>query len=161
MCIVDLEKAYDRVPQGELLGVQWECGVSGLLLRVIHFLLNQSESCVRILSIKSNTFTVGVGLCQGCLLSPILFVIFMDRISRCSHGEECVWFRNFRAASLLFAHDVVLLVSSSCDLQQTLEQFAVECEVVRMRDSTSKSETMVLCRKMADCPGVPASSKAV
>ena len=33
---------------------------------------------------KLDVFPVRVGLCQGCPLSPILFIISMDRISRCS-----------------------------------------------------------------------------
>jgi len=36
-------------------------------------------------------------------LSLILFVIFTDRISRCSRGEESVRFGDLRVASLLFA----------------------------------------------------------
>ncbi len=43
-----------------------------------------------------------------------------------------------------------------CSLQMMwfcwLHQFAVECEVVGMRVSTSKSKAMVLCRKTVDCP---------
>ncbi len=60
MCFVALEKAYDCVPQGVLLGVLREYGVSGLLLRAIHPLYKQSESCVPILT-KSDTFPKGVG----------------------------------------------------------------------------------------------------
>ncbi|KAK0132409.1 hypothetical protein N1851_032714 [Merluccius polli] len=37
------------------------------------------------------------------------------------------------------------------DLQHTLGRFAAECEAVEMRVSTSKSEAMVLYRKMVDC----------
>ncbi|TWW81679.1 hypothetical protein D4764_01G0014940 [Takifugu flavidus] len=43
----------------------------------------------------------------GCPLSPILFILFMDRISRCSHGVEGVRFADLRIGSLLFADDVV------------------------------------------------------
>ena len=53
--------------------------------------------------------------------------------------------------SLLFADDVVLLATSDCDLQHALGRFAAECEAVRMRVSTSKSEAMVLCRKTVEC----------
>ncbi len=126
--------------------------ISGPRLQAIRSLCNQSESCVRILSTKSNMFPVGAGLCQSCPLSLILFVIFTDRISRHSRGEECVWFGNLRTASLLLADDVVLLVSSACDLQQELGRFAVKCELVRMRVSTSKSKAMALCQKTVDCP---------
>ncbi|KAI3371889.1 hypothetical protein L3Q82_006769 [Scortum barcoo] len=67
----------------------------------------------------------------------------MDRISRRSQGPEGVRFGNHRISSLLFADDVVLLASSSQDLQHVLERFAAECEAAGMRISTSKSEAMV------------------
>lgn len=43
----------------------------------------QSESCVH--NHTKSMCPVSVGLCQGCPLSPILFVIFMD--SRCSKSH--------------------------------------------------------------------------
>ncbi|KAK0154376.1 putative uncharacterized transposon-derived protein F52C9.6 [Merluccius polli] len=61
---------------------------------------------------KSDLFPVRVGLRQGCTLSPILFIIFMDRISRHSQGVEGVRFGDLRIGSLLFVDDVVLLASS-------------------------------------------------
>ena len=72
-------------------------------------------------------------------MSPILFIIFMDRIFRCSQGVEGVRFGDLRIGSLLFADDVVLLASSGRDLQLSLERFAAECEAAGMRISTSKS----------------------
>ncbi|KAI3371579.1 hypothetical protein L3Q82_024147 [Scortum barcoo] len=48
--------------------------------------------------------------------------------------------------------DVVLLASSSQDLQHVLGRFAAECEAAGMRISTSKSEAMVLDRKRVACP---------
>ena len=94
---------------------------------------------------------MGVGLRQGCALSPILFVIFMDRISRRSQGGEGLQFGGLRIPSLLFADDVVLMAPSACDLQHSLDRFTAECEVTGMRISTSKSEAMVLSRKPMDC----------
>ncbi|KAI3355947.1 hypothetical protein L3Q82_004493 [Scortum barcoo] len=47
--------------------------------------------------------------------------------------------------------DVVLMASSSQDLQHVLERFAAECEAAGMRISTSKSEAMVLDRKRVAC----------
>lgn len=50
-----------------------------------------------------------------------------------------------RVASLL-KDNVVQLALSNCDLQNALEWFAAECEVVKIRMSTSKYKAMVLCR---------------
>ncbi|KAJ0002535.1 hypothetical protein NQD34_007684 [Periophthalmus magnuspinnatus] len=146
MCFVDLEKG------GVLWGVLWEYGVQGSLLRAVRSLYDRSRSCVRITGSKSDLFPVHVGLRQGCPLSPVLFIILMDRISRCSQGSEGVWFGNHRISSLLFADDVVLMASLSQDLQQALGRFAAECEVAGIRISSSKSEAMVLDRKKVACP---------
>ncbi|XP_075957732.1 E3 ubiquitin-protein ligase CBL-B-B isoform X1 [Anarhichas minor] len=151
MCFVDLEKAFDRVPRGFLWGVLREYGVPDPLQWAIRSLYDCSRSCVRILCNKSDTFLVGVGLRQGCPLSPVLFVTFMDRISRRSLGAENVRFGGLGIASVLFVDDVVLLASSDHDLQHSLGRFAAECEAAGMRVSTSKSKAMVLCRKPVDC----------
>ncbi|KAK3569761.1 hypothetical protein QTP86_004186 [Hemibagrus guttatus] len=151
MCFVDLEKAFDRVPHGVLWEVLWEYGVHGPLLRAVRSLYNRSRSLVRIGSCKSDLFPVHVGLRQGCPLSPVLFIVFMDRISRRSQGLEGVRFGDHRISSLIFADDVVLLASSGQDLQHALGRFAAECEAAGMRVSTSKSEAMVLDRKNVAC----------
>lgn len=57
------------------------------------------QSCVRTLTIRSGLFPVCAELHQCCPLSLILFVVFMDRISRCSHGAEGIW----ESVDLIFA----------------------------------------------------------
>ncbi|KAK3557951.1 hypothetical protein QTP86_003867 [Hemibagrus guttatus] len=151
MCFVDLEKAFDRVPRGILWEVLWEYGVRGPLLRAVRSLYNRSRSLVCIAGCKSDLFPVHVGLRQGCPLSPVLFIVFMDRISRRSQGPEGVQFGDHRISLLIFADDVVLLAPSSLDLQHALGHFAAECEAAGMRVSTSKSEAMVLDRKKVAC----------
>ncbi|TWW81188.1 hypothetical protein D4764_01G0010030 [Takifugu flavidus] len=122
MCFVDLEKAYDRVPRSILWGVLREYGVEGLLIRAIQSLYQRSRSVVRIAGCKSNSFPVRAGP-----LSPVLFITFMDRISRRSQGVEGVKFGGRKISSLLFADDAVLLAPSNRDLQQVLGRFATEC----------------------------------
>jgi len=86
-------------------------------------------------------YTIRVGL----PLSPILFVVLIDRILRYSQEEEGGWFGN-RVESLLLAEDVALLSFLSHDLQQSkpLEQFAAEWEAAVMNVSLFKFEAMVL-----------------
>ncbi len=122
------------------------------VLRAVRSLYDRSRSLVRIASSKSDLFPVHVGLQQGCPLSPVLFIIFMDRISRRSQGPEGVGFGDDAISSLLFADDVVVLATSDQDLQHALGRFAAECEAVGMRISASKSEAMVLSRKRVACP---------
>jgi len=111
MCFVDLEKAFDRVHREVLWGVLREYGVPEPLIGAVRFLYDRCQSFVRISGSKLDVFLVRLGLRHGCPLSPILFIIFMDRISR----------RDLRIGSLLFVEDVVLLASLGHDLQLSLE----------------------------------------
>ncbi|KAI3365768.1 hypothetical protein L3Q82_000703 [Scortum barcoo] len=146
MCFVDLEKAFDRVPRGILWGVLHEYGA-------VQSLYDRSRSLVRIAGSKSDLFPVHVGLRQGCPLSPVLFIIFMDRISRRSQGG-----RRESGLGTTGFHLCFLQMMLSCWLHQTRtfsmywERFAAECEAAGMRISTSKSKAMVLDWKRVACP---------
>ena len=77
---VDLVKAYDRILRDKLWAVLLQYGIDGQLLTAIKSLYMQFEVCVRVNSATTKSFRVSVGLRQGCSLSPILFLIYMDRI---------------------------------------------------------------------------------
>jgi hypothetical protein len=150
-CFVDLEKAYDRVPRGRLWGVLQEYGIDGQLLWAIKSLYENCSCCVRINGAKSNPFTVSIGLRQGCVLSPLLFIIYMDWIARRSQGKECVRLGEREFRHLLFADDLVLLTSSETDLQNALERFATVCEQAGMKINVAKTECMILSRNLEQC----------
>jgi exonuclease III len=148
---VDLEKAYDRVDRGRLWSILEEYGVDLPLIRAIASLYSKSRSCVRVLGRKSEYFSVGAGLRQGCVLSPLLFVIYMDRIARRSLGQECVMIGKTKLSHLLLADDLDLLASSQSDLQRALERFAGECDSASMRINTTKTEALVVSRTPVQC----------
>lgn len=151
MCFVDLEKAYDRVPRDKLWDCLREYGVDGELIRAIQSLYKRCSACVRINGCKSTRFPVGTGLRQGCVLSPLLFIVFMDRIMRRSRGPEGIAIGDVFVSSLQFADDLWMAASSAQDLQSSLDRVAAECEAAGMRISTSKTETLVLSRQPVDC----------
>ncbi|KAI3371194.1 hypothetical protein L3Q82_023826, partial [Scortum barcoo] len=129
-------------------------GSGGPLLRAVRSLYDRSRSLVRIAGNKSGLYPVHVGLRQGCPLSPVLFIIFMDRISRRSQGPEGV--QVWEPQDFISAFCRMML---SCWLHQTRtfsmywrRRLQSECEAAGMRISTSKSEAMVLDRKRVACP---------
>ena len=108
-CFVDLEKAYDRIPGDKLWAVLLQYGIDGQLLNAIKSLYTHSEVCVRVNSATTKPFRVSVGLRQGCSLSPILFLIYMDRIVKKSECCGGVKIGECTVQRLLFADDLVLL----------------------------------------------------
>ena len=61
-CFVDLEKAFDRVPQGLMWGVPREYGVPDSLIGDVRSLYDRCQSLVRITGRRLNLFPVRVGL---------------------------------------------------------------------------------------------------
>ena len=150
-CFVDLEKAFDRIPREKLWRVLQEYGVDGQLLQAIKSFYCQPEVCVRVNGMQSKPFHVGVGLRQGCVLSPLLFITYMNWIDRRSQASECVKIGSFKTNRLLFADDLVLLADSESGLQRALDGFAAACDYAGMKISTAKTEVLHLSRNPVQC----------
>ena len=150
-CFVDLEKAYDRVPRDKLWKVLQEYGVNGQLLRAIKSFYCRPEVCVRVNGKQSKQLHVGVGLRQRCVLSPLLFIVYMNWIDKCSQADECATIGICKISRMLFADDLVLLSSTESGLQRALNSFADACNTAGMKISTAKTEVLHLSRNPHQC----------
>jgi exonuclease III len=77
---IDLVKAYDRVPHGALYRVLEHCGIRGKFLNVVKAMYTSSKMRVRTCGKLAEPFDMWRGLRQGCPLSPLLFIIFIDHL---------------------------------------------------------------------------------
>ena len=136
-------------------------GIDGQLLTAINLQYMHSEVCVRVNSAMTKPFRVSVELRQGCSLSPILFLIYKDRIVKKSESCCGVKIGDCTVRRLLFANDLVLLDSTQNGVQQALDWFSDACSVPGMKISkpTTITETMCLSRLPKQCSfqidGVP------
>ena len=83
-------------------------GIDGQLLNAIKSLYMHSEVSVRVNSATTKPFRVSVGLRKFCSLSPILFLMYMDRIVKKSESCGGVKSGECTVQRLLFADDLVL-----------------------------------------------------
>ena len=82
MAFVDLEKAFDRVPRDVIWWALRELGVEEHIVSVIQTMYSKAGTAVKLGSGESKEFEVRVGVHQGSVLSPLLFIAVLEAISR-------------------------------------------------------------------------------
>ena len=76
-CFVDFSKAFDRLPRDLLFEKLRALGIKGKFLSVLQNLYENDKACIQVDGKISEEFHVSQGVRQGCVLSPLLFNIFM------------------------------------------------------------------------------------
>ena len=79
-CVIDLEKAFDRVPRRVLEWTMRKKGLPKILIKVVMSLHEEAETKVKVGSRLSEAFSVKVGVHQGSVLSPLLFAIVINEV---------------------------------------------------------------------------------
>ena len=82
MAFVDLEKAFDRVPRKVIWWALRKLGVDEWIVRVVQDMYSNARSRVCVGEGHSEEFGVKVGVHQGSVLSPLLFIIVLEALSR-------------------------------------------------------------------------------
>ncbi len=79
---MDLEKTYDTVDREALCNVLKIYKVGGQLMEGIKAFNREANACGKLDGELSDSVATGVGVRQGCVMSPWLFNIFMDGCMR-------------------------------------------------------------------------------
>ena len=82
MAFVDLEKAFDRVPRKVIWWALRKLGVEEWIVRLVQGRYANARSRVRVGEGFSKEFEVKVWVHQGSVLSPLLFIIVLEALSR-------------------------------------------------------------------------------
>ena len=81
MAFVDLEKAFDRVPQKVIWWAPRKLGVEEWIVQLVQGMYANARSRVPVGKGYSEEFEVEVGVHQGSVLSPLLFIIVLEALS--------------------------------------------------------------------------------
>ena len=118
---VDLEKAFDRVPRKVIWWAMRKLGIEEWIVRFVQAMYNNTRSRVRVNNTYSNEFGVKVGVHQGSVLSPLLFVIVLEALS-CEFRTGTPW-------ELLYADDLVISAETEEGLKMKLNKWKTEMEI--------------------------------
>ena len=149
LCFIDLSKAFDRICHEKLFKKLLERSVPKYIVRLLIYWYAQQTFQVKWENAVSTPFHVGNGVRQGGILSPFLFNVYMDDLSRqlnaCKTG--CVVGDNV-INHLMYADDLVILSPYTAGLQQLLRicsQYGLEHDIIY---NAKKSCIMIIrCRE--------------
>ena len=110
---VDLEKAYDRVPQEELWHCMRKSRMAETYVQHVQDMYEESETVVRYAVGTTESFKVKVGLHQESALSAFLFAVIMDRLED-EVRREPPW-------TMLFADDIAICEETRKEVERRLE----------------------------------------
>jgi len=106
---LDLSKAFDGCDHEILLDKLYHYGIRGVSDKLFSNFLHNRMQCTKIGAYKSSYKMISCGVPQGSVISPLLFVIYINDITKASSFH-----------STLFADDINLHMSnSSFDVLQT------------------------------------------
>ena len=118
--------------------------ISANIVRTIEQLYDKATSAVQMSGSIEKWFRTTVGVRQGCLLSPTLFNIFLERIMSDAleehDGKVSIGGRNI--TNLGFAHDIDALAEEEQELEALVESLDKTCTRYKMEISAEKTKLM-------------------
>jgi hypothetical protein len=113
MIFIDLEKAYNKVSSNIMWWALQKHKVLRKYITLIKDIYDNVVTSVRTSDRDTNDFPINIGLHQESALSPYLFALVMDEVTRDIQGG-IPW-------CILFAYDVVLVDKSRTGVDQKFE----------------------------------------
>ena len=140
---IDFSKAYDRISRPLLWYKLQQHGVSQKFMGALKSIYSDVKCCVKINGHNTDWFDVSVGLKQGCLISPLLFNLYIDDLTTTIGALGCgVPVEEETVSLLLYADDIALMATSENDLQRMLDCLDQWCQRWKLVVNADKSQVI-------------------
>ena len=148
LAFLDFSKAFDTVWRDGLLSLAWKLGIRGSMWKIISSLYVNVKCNVKFGEIETDFFDVEEGVKQGCVLSPILFCIYIHELARLIKNEGVgVRTCDVQTGCLFWADDVVLIADSEVDLQKMLDITSHFSRTWKLDFNTEKSKVLIIGKR--------------
>jgi hypothetical protein len=177
---VDLTKAYDSVDRSALLSVLSHYGVPRHLIDMVRELYTGTYCRVRTSEGVSDVFEVKSGMRQGCVLSPLLFNAYTDKIVRdataayegglqveyTTSGGLFLTYRDKTPANtcvpnIQYADDLTVCAESRGDLQSMLLVLNTSCTKWGMKINGEKTKVLSIGEAGDDHPPITLNGQII
>ena len=152
-CFVDFKKAFDSVPRDLLLQKILDLGITGNVFNVIRHIYTTDKACVKMGQSRSDFFHLSIGVRQGCVLSSLLFNLFLSDLAKKfdAVGDKLV-LENLSVNALFWADDLILLAETKEGLDKLLKILEEYCIENHLMINTKKTNVWCLTKPEGSYP---------
>ena len=137
LAFVDLEKAFDRVFRDVARWAMRKLNIDEWLIETVVAMYELNNSAVRVNNTVGSKFNVKVGVHQGSVFSPLLFIVVLEALSR--------EFRRGLPWELLYADDLVIIANSVEELEERCLAWKNNMESKGLRVNVGKTKIIKSC----------------
>ncbi|XP_037930894.1 uncharacterized protein LOC119665730 [Teleopsis dalmanni] len=137
----NFKAAFDKVSRKALIYKLHAAGVSTKMVHFIENVYSNTKCAVWTGKDLSNEFSAVSGVKQGCILSPHLFVLYLNDLHDFLGGSIQIEELNIR--TLMYADDIVILADDITTLQKMIYKLESYCHSWNLEINLSKSAIMV------------------
>ena len=143
---VDFSKAFDTVNHSILLSKMWKYGIRGRAHSWFDSYLKDRGQRVRVNGVCSDRSLLSVGVPQGSVLGPVLFLIYVNNMCDAISLSKTVQFAD-DTTLLLYDHNHSTLTNAATS---SLAQLSSWCFAHRLSINTSKTVVMLFSNRQFD-----------
>ena len=141
VAFINFSKAYDNINWELLWNKLHTYGIGGKIFQSLRALYNNVKCAVKVNHTQTDWFSVTSGLKQGCILSTLLFNLYINDLSDVlSKLTKGILVDNTYINHLCYADDLALIAENENDLQCLLDIVSVWCNRNCMSVNFSKQK---------------------
>ena len=144
-CFFDLRKAFDTVNRTRMFyNLLSQYNIGGQFLKTIMSMYDGNEMYVRIHGGLTVPFITTVGVKQGCVLSPLLFNLFLNKLLD-QYDETCdpVEINGKPLHVLMYADDCVVFSLSANGLKKAIGKTVEHFSSLNLEVNTLKTKVLI------------------
>ena len=143
-CFVDFSKAFDSIPRDRMFQKLLDIGVTGKFYNIIKYIYEGDKVCVKINDMITPAIKTMMGVRQGCVLSPLLFNIYMADFPKSLPQNVGVQLSDdYSINCLLWADDIILLSETEEGLNALLKELKSYSDLNQLKVNTDKTKCMI------------------
>ena len=132
------------MPRDILLKKLLNFGVKGNFFNIIRSIYSNDMACMKINNKCTKPFVINQGVRQGCVLSPLLFNIFIsDLAKKLNSVDEKLAVDELKLNSIFWADDIVLFAKSDKKLSEMINLLASYCKENKLTINSKKTKCLI------------------